>query len=509
MTSFTTSSAAAATRLIQFGIVGVLALFGLFYPHFQIQPEFVIPAQCWAMIALYAWSLWSWYRLTGQIFDWYIVFLTAAYAFNAGQTFLEALHLNEHGILNAEFSPEVILKTLYLVQLSLASFHWGALWAVERGAADRTGRIPDTTSPETYTSMRIVGVLLLVVAVPFAALLLKEAVGVVMSGGYFALYQQKAATGLGAGPKVLACFLVPGVMFLLAGSRESRPLRLTAVGLLLGYAATNLFLGVRHEAAVLFVALAWLWDRQIRPVKLTWLAAGGAFVLLVVFPLVAATRNTSGSERASFGYLIEEYATVKNPAVAAVHEMGGSMNTVAHTLVLVPTTRDFEYGLGYAYGVFILFPNFFWDLHPAIAREIPGAWLTRMIDPITFEQGGGMGYSFVAEAYFNVGWLGTGPVMFLMGFFAARLVRWSDASGRADRAAAIASGFCFLVFYVRAELAVVIRGVVWYACLPYLAVLFATWAQHAFYRRPFGTARPEPVTGAAFADPITPMVESV
>ncbi len=474
----------AALRCAQLGILAVLAALGWLYPLLNVQPEILLGTQCWTIAGLYFWSVWSWYRVTHRLFDWYLIFLSAAYIFNAGHVFLEVLHLNEFGILDGEFSATTVMQTLYLVQLSLAALHWGALEGVGKLSPAAAGSYVMTVTPaETLVSLRLVGCALLLIAAPFAAMLMIEAMQIVLSGGYFALYQQEMPTGLGAGPKVLSTFLIPGVLFLLAASRESRPLRLSAILIVLGYAAINFFLGVRHEAAVLLVAFAWLWDRQVRPLNITWLLAGGAFTVMVVFPLVAATRNVSGSDRISMEFLIDQFTTLENPAVAAVHEMGGSMNTVAHTLELVPSSHDFEWGAGYGYAWLTLFPNLFWDVHPSIARKIPSSWLIWEVDPYTAEQGGGLGYSFLAEAYLNFGWLGLVPVMIVFGYLGGKAVRWGDQHGHAERAALLAAAFSFLVFFVRAELAVVLRGVIWYAAVPYCAVRILTLTQHALGQR--------------------------
>jgi hypothetical protein len=183
-------------------------------------------------------------------------------------------------------------------------------------------------------------------------------------------------------------------------------------------------------------------------------------------------------------HLVEKYTSLENPAIAAVHEMGGSMMTVAHTINLVPASHDFEWGAGYGYALLTLFPNLFWKIHPTVARKIPSAWLIWQVDPYTAEQGGGLGYSFIAEAYLNFGWLGVPIVMLLGGYLVGRGVRWADRSRRADRIAMTAAAACFLVFYVRAELAVVLRGVMWYACFPYFAVVMLNYTQQALARRP-------------------------
>ena len=57
----------------------------------------------WALLALFAWSLWSWWYVTGSWFDPYSLFLCAASVFNAGQAFLDVF-----GLLNAPAGTNTI-----------------------------------------------------------------------------------------------------------------------------------------------------------------------------------------------------------------------------------------------------------------------------------------------------------------------------------------------------------------------------------------------------------------
>jgi oligosaccharide repeat unit polymerase len=470
---------AAAIRMFQLLIVVCLAGMGWLLPELHVRAEDIIQTQCWGIVVFFIWTVWSWHSLTRVVFDWYLIFVTAAYVFNGGQAFLEVLRLNEQGLLDNEFSAESLMKTLYLVQLSLMALHMGALDGLGRFSKHGNRRINDSTTPQMLTSLRLVGFAMLLVGIPFTAMLLREAISIVLSEGYFSLYQQKAPTGVGAGPRVLASYIIPGVLFLLAASRGSGSTQFFCVAVVVIFACVNTFVGVRHEAAAFMLAFAWLWDRRVRPLNFPLLLSVSAVILLVVFPLVAATRNFRGSDRASIGYLVEELGSINNPAISAVREMGGTMMTVAHTINLVPSSHEYEMGASYFYAMFTLFPNFFWELHPTIARKIPSSWLIWEVDPYTAAEGGGLGYSFIAEAFLNFGWLGTPLMMVVGGYLIGSSVRWADHNRRADRIAALASAGCFLLFYVRAELAVIMRGVVWYTCIPYVAVTILTHAQHA------------------------------
>ncbi len=148
--------------------------------------------------------------------------------------------------------------------------------------------------------------------------------------------------------------------------------------------------------------------------------------------------------------------------------MGGSVYTLTHTMTLVPSIRDYDYGASYGYALLTLFPNLFWDLHPTIAAGIPGEWLMWIIEPWAAARGVGLGYSFIAEAYLNFGPLGAAGFLFCFGWAYARFVLWSDQVAYPARMAFVASMAFFFIFIARAELAIIVRGVVWYALVPYL-----------------------------------------
>ncbi|MGI8856818.1 MAG: O-antigen polysaccharide polymerase Wzy [Thermomicrobiales bacterium] len=426
------------------------------------------------LLVAFGWSLWSWKRLTRSVFDPYGLFLIAAFLFNAGSAFLFVFGLNTSGlmILDFSFAPDMTLQTLLLVFLGLGAFHLGAL--IIAGGHD--GRLfpaaasGDAQSPSA-AEIRFVGwALLLVSAVPMA-LQLKQAASVVLTSGYFALYQQDYATGLQASMQFLASFLVPGALVLLAGSARSRSGRFVSMGVILLYALVQLFLGSRYHAIGPVIAYVWLWHRVIRPIP-RWLLLGASlFVFVVVFPVIAATRDTSGANRLSVSTFANAFSSINNPAVAVLSETGGTMMTIAHTLTLVPEVRGYDLGAHYFFAGTSLVPNLFWTLHPAIAHGLASDWLVWQVDPSFAAQGGGFGYSFIAEGFLNFGWFA--PLFLgVVGFFFAKLVFWGCRTGAPARLAAAASFTGFIIFWARGEAIDVIRPLVWYSLVPYLLIQF-------------------------------------
>lgn len=424
---------------------------------------------CLILLILTIWALWSWRVITGSLFNPYTLFFLSAALFNGGQAFLEVFGLNRDGLLGGRFSDRLLVQTLLIVILGLTAFHFGALLAAitRKPAAQPRPPLP-------ASSVRAVGWVLLAVSIIPAFALLRDAVALVLQYGYFELYQQDPNIGFNAAPQVLGTFLVPAALFLLAGSERKPRLILVSLIVVMFYVVVNLFMGRRAQAIPTIIVYAWLWHRTVRPLPKTILIAAAVVVLAFVIPLTATIRNIPGEERLTLDYIISIYASLENPTLAAVAEMGGSMSILTYTIQLVPFTHPYEYGQSYVYSLLTAFPNFFWDVHPTIAHGLAGDWLIWTIDPYTAARGGGLGYSFIAETYLNFGWVGALIVMVVMGFAYAAFVCWADQKERYARMATIASFLVFFLFFARSETAAIVRPLVWYSLLPFLMTLIVS-----------------------------------
>jgi oligosaccharide repeat unit polymerase len=447
--------------------------FGLLLPALvdPFKADDFVPLLCILVAVVTIWTLWSWHAMTGSWFDPYTLFFTAAVVFNAGQALLEIFGLNNDGMLKGRFPPETLVRTLLLVLLGLTAFHLGGMLAAARRKNRSQLEDNELEANITGQAIRFVGWGLLAISVIPSLILTNDAISLVMMRGYFALFQRDSGVGLNATPQVLGAFLVPSALFLLAGAQKHRTTRLVSLLIILFYCIIQLFLGHRNTAYPVLLAYLWLWHRVVRPLPRLFIVVI-AVGLLLISPLIAAIRDVPGQDRLSWNYLIERYSLIENPIVAAISEIGGSMSTIAYTLQLVPSTRDFDNGIDYLYATFTVVPNFLWELHPTIMRGTPSTWLIWHVNPFTAERGGTIGYSFIAEAYFNFGWIGTPIVLGIIGYLFARFVLWAQQSGKPERLAALASFTAFFLFFVRDEAATIFRPLIWYALVPYLAIGF-------------------------------------
>ena len=432
------------------------------------EEDLIYPASLFILL-ICVWSLWSWNLFNRSLFDPYSLFLISVAVFNAGQGFLEVFHLNERGILAGAFASETILKSLLLVAMGISGLHLGALLSAGmiRPHYSSVGTVPSIPGQ----CLRWVAWPMLLIGIPFHLLKLRDAGGVVLSSGYSALYQQSAATGIGASEDLLALLWIPGAFFLLAGSKKSLLGVIVATVLVVVNTLVDLLLGKRSEAVLPLIAFAWLWHRHIRRLPAGLLATAAAIMLFVVFPVVFAVRNTSGPERFSSAYLKDAFLSIENPAIATLEEMGGSMLTIAHTVELVPSARPYDCGIHYLYAASTVFPNLFWDLHPAYARGILSSWLVWEVNPFFAQEGGGYGFSCIAEAYLNFGWIGVPAVMLVFGLLYSRFVLWAQRSGDPLRLAMVATHAVFVLKYARSEAGFIVRPFFWYVLLPYALIL--------------------------------------
>lgn len=459
-------------------IIISLILFRFIYQPLIFKQDSLIYIFSCVLCGITIWSLWSWYILTKSLFNPYILFFLSAFFFNGGQALIEVLHLNESSNiqlweLSNQISPlssESIINTLFLVIIGLAALHLGALISI----ATEKLRVSNFESEKTLlissNNSYIIGKRLIWIAFLPAIYMLKDAVVLVASSGYSSLYTKTAETSYSAAPSIIADFLIPGCFFLLAGSKDKARSKLICVNIFILYAMTYFFLGQRNKAIMPLISFAWMWHNLIRPIPKTFLIGVSSFFLFIVFPLVGATRNLSGQDRFSFSSFLETFSSIDNPLIASILEMGGSMLTISYTMEIVPKYRDFQMGTDYLYALFTVVPNFFGKLHPTIARGLPNHWLTEQINPQLHFRGGSYGFSFIAEAYLNFGWMGAPIALGVMGFVFVKLILWAVKYCNPAKMAMIATFMSYFLFYARAESTVIVRPLVWYSLIPYLSV---------------------------------------
>lgn len=445
------------------GFVGSVLGWGLLEP--SMDHEGALRGLSWLLIVLLASTLATWRLAVGGLFDPYVAFLVAAYLFNGGLAFLWAVGLEGNFSLPGHLDPESIRSALALTGVALWAMHLGALLARGTTRSEQGSSVLPTT--EMAGAVSRVGVWLVLVAGAPAIAILAHSARLALADGYFALYQRDLATGWDGAPLIVANLMIPGVFSVAAGSAGRGRWIASSVILVFVWSTAFLFIGYRGTGFAVALAFIWLWSRRVRQIRagLVFGIALPAAALLI--PLVQATRGLAGTERLNPAVYADVAASIDAPVVAAISEMGGTLGVTAETIELVPGSRALDLGRSYAYAILAVLPNIAWDVHPSVARGTPSDWFIWAVEPVTAAAGGGRGFSFIAEAYLNFGYLS--PLATLaLGLFLGFLQRRVDQAPDEAKDAFLASYLVFLLPYARADSMMIVRPLLWYAGVPYL-----------------------------------------
>lgn len=424
--------------------------------------------------AFVAWAFVSWRITMGHWVDLYSLFFIALFLFSGGQAVLNILGLMPQGILDGQFSSLQVKHALTLVVGCLLAFHTGALLRARRYAPSG---LPVPAALDTADVARQVGLLLILVSLGPGLYDLYQDASIIQSIGYGGqFFLAKSATGIDAWTHTLTMFLVPGALLFLAGSK-GRPVNIAVAWVVIAVPAVIYFLlGIRNVGIRGLVALLWLHSVTIRPIRKSILV-GSTLIVLILIPGLEVVRGNALTVGDTIIALQQAYSAMDNPFVLALAEMGGTLLTVIYTTDLVPTVKPYEWGMSYVMAFTTVFPNLFWDIHPAIQAGLPSYWLMKEIDPIAANAGFSFGYSMIAEAYLNFSWIGAPIAMAGLGYLIAGFVCWVFERPDALRLAMQAILMSFILFVPRAESQLVIRELFWVGLMLYLSVL------HLVHRR--------------------------
>ena len=321
--------------------------------------------------------------------------------------------------INSATPPGWLLKygvtpALTLVIVALLAYQAGAYLSVSRGAASADVRTP----PLLRSNTELFHLGLIVAAIGFAFFVWGvRSIGIqrFLQASYIDTFRLVREHD----PRLFVTSLTvaPIGLYLAAACAPRRHFRWVAAPALL-WTAVILFIGFRSFALVAFITcLAVLKKRGFHLPRYVY--ALGLITVLVAIPIVRSMRDSSLTNRS----VSKAIATVK--PLAAIEEMGGSLEPLVHTIRLMEN-ESYRWGRTYWLALQRVVPSVSsqWKGARYIPLEDlpPTHWVTRLAASWKYNHYGGIGFSAVAEPYMNFGVAGVAAYFLVL----AMALVWAD-----------------------------------------------------------------------------------
>ncbi|GGA79152.1 hypothetical protein GCM10011369_21350 [Neiella marina] len=444
-----------------YGFIGLNALICGLTIFFRIlnadlNTDQTLVVQSYAIISLVVIHSYAWFKQGGNDLSLAYLFFLMVFIFNCGKAILFVFFADYHEPFFSFFTERehlVLIRAYEYSYIGLFAMSCAMLVGSNHRAVEQV-----STTLRQQDAAKVTGVVFLLVSVPAAIYDLVDMLRLVLSGGYFALFNSEQSYGASGIIKVLGFFLFPALYLTLIGFRDNRPVVTLLWLLATVFTVVKLAMGARLVALVPFLIMLSLWDVTVQQVGRKSIYAVAAVLVIVVFPALSLLR---------VGGELDQNSGIGHSMFEIIKEMSDSISPLVWVMQRVPSEMDFTQGHSFLLAASTAIPNLFWDVHPAQQGSL-SKWLVYEVDPWMAKQGGGFGFSIFAEFYLNFYWYGI-PLIF---FTTLLISRFSSV-----RANPINTAFCFscflgLMLWPRGELVAVARFIMWNAGIPWLCYHF-------------------------------------
>lgn len=341
------------------------------------------------------------FKLTKNILDPSIVFMTFIFLFCNGEVFLHSLGIDmSRYIVFWGNSTEEIIRVTYYFALSFLIMGEGILLTAREENQEKV-----EISKELNNSIRIIGYLIAIVSiVPYFWDLIPRII-ISKTSGYGAIYENAQKT---SGLSYITRFFVPSLLIILYSYRNQKTKRNILFCVLLIVMILNLATGGRGEGISICVILLLFYNQYIKRFKGKRIIELAIIVLSIMMLISIIAKTRSGNTE------VEEL----NPITDTIAELGATMNAWCLTDKIVPAIQDFKYGESYLASFLMVIPSVFLGGQSFAPKAALDIWLQNILN-LSY----GPGFNIFAETYYNFGWYGGIAFSLILGMFFGKMFR--------------------------------------------------------------------------------------
>lgn len=419
-------------------------------------------------------SIWSWKSKTGEgWFSLYTIFIVFFVAFNYGVPLMWGLGIHkdtEFGrqrlYMSSGYVPTNadIIETQVFTCLCMVAFHLGALVMTGRCFRPKVrtvgaGLVSQDNfhdNPLLRSSLKTISKAVLLVVAPIAMAYSLYSLAISRVWGYAALYYGEHQVQSGYVPMLLWLFF-PALVGYMIGSNYSRTSQIVGYSIFAAYAVINILTGDRGSWIYSLVILMWLYTQYRKISFKKWIALFLAGIAGLYFLQAIIAVRDLGIGNFSISELAGSIDIGNFPVVNVLFEMGGSMGVIMYLL----HTGNGIYPYPNTYCIAIL---------GAVSTRLlnsfglEGTLLADWFSQDHLHLSYGAGFSMIAEAYVNGGYVGGLAYMAVIGMFFGKMAgykRRGTARNSPLRLFLMAAGMNVMIAFIRGALYLTLKQLVW------------------------------------------------
>lgn len=226
----------------------------------------------------------------------------------------------------------------------------------------------------------------------------------------------------------------PGAISLIALSAESRMQKLFAYSLAVLSLVIIMLSGYRSAALFPALVFAVSWVKFGRKIP-TYVAVSIVILVLVSIATIGIFRQQGAYQDLNVNQLQESYSN--SEFSDSLKEMGSTFVVLKEVVKLIPEYEGYRFGYSYYISGLEMLPNLGGQMDyeksrgylasqarnniDALKYMAPADWITYRLNRWKFENGQGLGFSAIAEPYYNFGYFGSVLFFMLIGYLITRI----------------------------------------------------------------------------------------
>ena len=370
----------------------------------------------WYGILTFMISISIYIYLVKEIFVPYVFFYISFFIFTFGQWFLFGVGAEYDYLFQNLFysqfwngSELIVIKSLELTIMSLFALNFGAeIYIMKRYNKIKKHKKVIKTQ---ISYLDITGKLLFFISFIPTIYIKLHSLLVSRQLGYLGIYQNSITFPFFPILGKLTVFFIPSLLLMLVANKDNSKYRKIIISICLLYALVDLGIGGRSQAISILMVLILFLSIETKgkiSIKKIFLIFSSMYFLLLISSAVAELR---GLGNINIGDFIQSIINGNDSIINIIGELGFNLPLLT-MITLVPTNVSYVYGVSYYAAFASIIPTFF-DFTGIISKMNNIAteqWLTEYTN-LDY----GIGYSIIAEAYYNFGEFAI-IIMFLLGF---------------------------------------------------------------------------------------------